>query len=98
MIGRAHRILADLDVPAAGAEGVIVAQGGRYGGYTLYVKNSRVTYEVNAFGHRSAIIVSSAPLPAGKSHIEIDFTPDNSQTNQQVVTAGVGQGEFQRVR
>jgi arylsulfatase A-like enzyme len=92
VIGRAHRITADLDVPAGGAEGVILAQGGRYGGYTLYVKDGHVTYEVNAFGNRSGIIVSSKLLAAGKSHIVVDFMPDDSRLNKEVVTGGVGQG------
>ena len=92
LAGHAHRITADLDIPAGGAEGVIVAQSGRYGGYTLYVKDGRVTYEVNAFGNRTGIIVSSKPLEAGKAHIVVDFEPDNSQTNKAVVTGGVGQG------
>ncbi|MGC9948383.1 MAG: arylsulfatase [Bryobacteraceae bacterium] len=90
--GHAHRITADLDIPAGGAEGVILAQGGRYGGYTLYVKDGHVTYEVNAFGNRTGIVVSSKPLAAGKAHIVVDFTPDDSQPGKQVVTGGVGQG------
>jgi arylsulfatase A-like enzyme len=91
LAGRAHRITADLNIPADGAEGVILAQGGRYGGYTLYVKDGHVTYEVNAFGNRTGIIVSSKPLVAGKAHIVVDFMPD-SQPAKQVVTGGVGQG------
>ena len=47
--GRSHRIVADLEIPASGAEGVIIAQGGRYGGFTLYVKNGKLTYEVHFF-------------------------------------------------
>jgi arylsulfatase len=90
--GHAHRITADLDIPAGGAEGVVLAQGGRYGGYTLYVKDGHVTYEVNAFGNRTGIIVASKPLEAGKAHIVVDFTPDESQPGKQVVTGGVGQG------
>ncbi|MGA3078881.1 MAG: arylsulfatase [Bryobacteraceae bacterium] len=92
VVGHAHRITADLDVPAGGAEGVILAQGGRYGGYTLYVKDGRVTYEVNAFGNRSGIIVSSKPLEAGKAHIVVDFVPDESKPSKEPVPGGVGQG------
>lgn len=92
LVGRAHRITADVDIPPTGAEGVIVAQGGRYGGYTLFVKNGRVTYEVNAFGNRGGVIVSAKPLAPGKAHIVVEFTPDKSQPNKQVTTAGVGQG------
>jgi arylsulfatase A-like enzyme len=89
--GHAHRITADLDIPAGGAEGVILAQGGRYGGFTLYVKDGRVVYEVNAFGNRSGMIVSTKPLEAGKAHIVVDFMPDKSP-NKEPVTGGVGQG------
>jgi hypothetical protein len=89
--GHAHRITADLDIPAGGAEGVILAQGGRYGGFTLYVKDGHVVYEVNAFGNRSGMIVSSKPLEAGKAHIVVDFMPDKSP-NREPVTGGVGQG------
>ena len=96
LAGHAHRITADLDIPAGGAKGVILAQGGRYGGYTLYVKDGRVTYEVNAFGNRTGIIVSSKPLETGKMHIVVDFKPDDSQASKQVVTGGVGQGVTSR--
>jgi arylsulfatase len=68
---------------------VILAQGGRYGGYTLYVKDGRVTYEVNAFGNRSGIIVSSKPLEAGKAHIVVDFVPDESKPSKEPVPGGV---------
>jgi arylsulfatase len=75
LVGRAYRITAEVDVPAQGAEGVILAQGGRYGGFSLFVKDGRVSYEVNAFGNQGGSIISSAPLPPGKDRIEIDFTP-----------------------
>jgi len=42
--GRSHRIVADLEIPANGAEGVIIAEGGRYAGFTLYVKNGKLIY------------------------------------------------------
>jgi arylsulfatase A-like enzyme len=75
LTGRAHRITADVEIPAGGAEGVILAQGGVLGGYTLFVKNSRVTYAVNASGNRAGSVVS-APLDPGKAHIVLEFTPD----------------------
>ena len=39
--GRSHRMTAKLDVPAAARSGVIVAEGGRYGGMSLYVKDGK---------------------------------------------------------
>jgi arylsulfatase A-like enzyme len=74
--GRGHTITADIEVPAQGANGVIVAQGSRYGGFTLFVKNRRVVYEVNAFGNRAGQLVSQGPLPPGKAHIVLEVQPD----------------------
>jgi hypothetical protein len=51
LAGHAYTITADVDVSTDGGDGVIVAQGGRYGGISLLVKDHRVIYEVNAYGH-----------------------------------------------
>ena len=77
LTGRAHRITADVEIPPGGAEGVILAQGGVLGGYTLFIKNGRVVYEVNASGNRAGT-VSSEPLAPGKAHIVLEFTPDTT--------------------
>jgi hypothetical protein len=74
LTGRAHRITADVEIPESGAEGVILAQGGVLGGYTLYIKDNRVVYEVNASGNRAGSI-SSARLSPGKAHIVVEFVP-----------------------
>jgi arylsulfatase A-like enzyme len=73
---RAHLITADLDIPVGGATGAIVAQGGRYGGFTLYAKSRSLIYESNVNGHRVGQVVSSEPLPAGKVSVAVEFTPD----------------------
>ena len=79
---RAHVITANLDVPVAGASGVIVAQGGRYGGFTLYVKSGSLIYESNINGHRVGQVVSSDPLPSGKVIVAAEFTPDGAAPQQ----------------
>jgi arylsulfatase len=73
--GRPYRITAEVIVPASGAQGVIVAQGGRQGGYTLYVKDGRVIYETNFFGHLTGSLVSSEPLNPGKVTVVLEVTP-----------------------
>ena len=78
--GRAHRITAEVDVPAAGADGVIVAEGGRYGGFSLFVKNGKLTYENNTFNQIHEQIVADTNLPAGHSTIVFEFKPDPSTT------------------
>jgi arylsulfatase len=73
--GRKYTITADVDVPSQRANGVIVAQGSRYGGFTLFVKDGHVVYEVNAFGNRAGQLVSQAVLKPGKAHIVLDVVP-----------------------
>ena len=47
---RAHSIEADVDIPAGGAEGVLVAQGGDAGGYAFYLKDGQLCFVYNYVG------------------------------------------------
>ena len=75
LAGRAHRIDAEVVIPASGAEGVIIAQGSRQGGFTLYVKSGHVTYETSSFGHLTGSLVSTEALGAGKASIVVEVSP-----------------------
>ena len=76
LAGRPHQITADIFIPEQGGDGVIIAQGSRYVGFTLFVKDRHVFYEVTADGRRAGRIVSQERLPAGASHIELQVLPD----------------------
>ena len=73
---RSHSITATLDVPAGGAEGVILAQGGRFSGWSLYVKNGRPVYAYNWLGREITRIAGNEPLPTGTVTIKYDFAYD----------------------
>jgi arylsulfatase len=73
-LGGSHTITADIDVPEKGAEGVIIASGGRWGGFSLYVKDGHVVFENNAFGAAHDKIVSRDKLAAGHAHIVYHLT------------------------
>jgi arylsulfatase A-like enzyme len=79
---RAHVITASLNIPVGGATGAIVAQGGRYGGFTLYAKSGSLIYESNINGHRVGQVMSTEPLPAGKVTVAVEFTPDSPVSEQ----------------
>ena len=82
-------------VPAGGASGVIFAEGGRYGGFALYVKNNRLIYENNAQGHAHEKIVSLNALPQGPVHIEYEFQAHSSDVVKGVIAGlhlGSGRG------
>jgi arylsulfatase len=72
--GKAYTLTADVNIPGSGAKGVIIAQGGKYGGFTLFVKNNHLIYEINAFGNRAGRVISSDPLPTGNTHIVVSLT------------------------
>jgi len=77
--GQSHSITADLDIPAGGANGVIIAQAGRFGGWALYMKGGRV-YEVYNYGGIDRYTVSSpAPLAPGRHTVRYDFIYDGGQ-------------------
>jgi arylsulfatase len=53
-----------------------VAEGGRYGGFSLFVKAGKLIFENNTFGTTHQQIVSTAALAPGHNTIVVDFTPD----------------------
>jgi arylsulfatase len=71
-------ITADVEIPAGGANGVILAQGGRFGGWSLYVKDGKPAYTYNFVGLQEYTVNSSAPLAPGKATIKLDFAYDGN--------------------
>jgi arylsulfatase len=69
-------IMADVDVPVQPANGVLVAQGGRFGGWALYVKDGKPVFHYNFLGLKRFNVISEKPLPAGKSTVKFDFAYD----------------------
>lgn len=73
---RTHTFTAYVDVPASGADGVLVAEGGLASGYALYVKDGRPAYTYNYFRRPVTTITAEKPLPAGRSTITLHFAYD----------------------
>ncbi len=73
---RSKSITAEIEIPAAGANGTILAQGGRFGGWSLYVKNGVPAYDYNFLGLQRTSIASTKPLATGKATIRFDFAYD----------------------
>jgi arylsulfatase len=69
-------ITADVAVPDQPANGVLVAQGGRFGGWSLYVMDGKPTYHYNFLGLKRFTIASEKPLAPGKATIVFDFAYD----------------------
>jgi len=69
-------ITADLTIPEGGAKGVILAQGGRFGGWSLYVKDGKPVYTYNFLGLDQYHVAGKNALPAGNVTVELDFVYD----------------------
>jgi arylsulfatase len=75
VLNRAHSITADVEIPAAGAEGVLLCQGSAVGGYSFYLSGGRLHY-VHNYVRRARYAVSSAdPVPAGRHQLRFEFEP-----------------------
>jgi len=73
---RSHTITADVNIPKSGANGVILAQGGRFGGWSLFVKDGKPTYTYNWLGLQRYTVAAKQVLPAGKTTIRVEFAYD----------------------
>jgi arylsulfatase A-like enzyme len=70
---KSHSVTAAIVVPTTGAEGVIVAQGGNIGGWSLYAKGGKLKYCYNLLGIHQFYAESSGPLPAGEHQVRMEF-------------------------
>jgi arylsulfatase len=80
--GRSKTITADVQIPPGGANGVILAQGGRFGGWSLYMKDGKPTYVYNWVGLERYTVSATEPLPPGKAVIRLDFAYDGGGRGQ----------------
>ena len=74
-----HTITAEIEVSDANASGVIIAQAGYFGGWTLYLKNGRVHHEYNWFALERTNIAAPSALGPGKHTIVYEFIPDEAK-------------------
>ena len=74
-----HTVTAEVEVADAKTSGVIIAQAGYFGGWTLYAKNGKVHHEYNWFALERTNIASSSALAPGKHTIVYEFIPDSAK-------------------
>jgi arylsulfatase len=70
-------VTAEVELKDANAQGVIFAQGGRFAGWALYMKDGKVAYEHNYLGLERFKMASPNAMPAGKHTVVLNFTPDD---------------------
>jgi arylsulfatase A-like enzyme len=73
---KSHAITAKIEVPQGGGDGVIIAQGGAYAGWSLYLLEGRPVYCYNVFGLQRFKISGARPVPDGEHQLRMEFTYD----------------------
>ena len=83
---RSHAVTAEITVPDAKAGGAIIAQGGRFGGWVLYLRSGVPAHCYNYLGIQHVFARASQPLTAGKHTIRYEFKYDGGSVGK----GGVG--------
>jgi hypothetical protein len=73
---RSHAVTAQLVVPEGGAEGVVIAQGGAFGGWSLYLHEGRPTYCYNLLGVARFKVAGGEALATGERQVRMEFAYD----------------------
>jgi arylsulfatase len=73
---KSKTITAEVDVPKGGAHGTVIVQGGRFGGWSLYVKDGVPAYDYNFLGLERTTIAGKEKLKPGKATIRFEFAYD----------------------
>ena len=76
LLNTSYTITAEIDVPAGGAEGVIVTQGGRFGGYGLYLLKGKPVFTWNLLDLKRVKWEGPDVLPPGRHTLAYDFKYD----------------------
>ena len=73
---KSHAVTAQIEVPEGGGEGVLIAQGGAFGGWSVYLLGGKPAYCYNLFGLQRFKVVGDAAVPAGEHQVRVEFTYD----------------------
>ncbi len=73
---RSSKVTAELEIPAGRANGAILSQGGRFGGWSLYMKDGKPAYTYNFLGLARYTVAAPQALPPGPVTVTLDFAYD----------------------
>jgi len=73
---KSKTITAEIEVPESGAHGAVIVQGGRFGGWAIYVNDGVPAYDYNFLGLQRFTVASTEKLKPGKATLRFDFAYD----------------------
>src|SRR5690242_9201805 len=72
---KSHSVTAEIVSPE-NANGTIIAQGGFFGGWTVYAKDGKLKYCYNVLGLQQFYVESTEPIPSGQHQVRMEFAYD----------------------
>ena len=83
---KSFSVTADVDVPASGADGVIIAQGGRFGGWAFYAKDGKAKFVYNVLGIHEFATEATEPIPPAPTRCA-SSSPTTAAASPKAVTS-----------
>ena len=80
---KSYNVTAEVVIPEGGANGVVLVQGGAFGGWVVYFKDGQLKFAYNLLGVHRYHVESAAPVAPGKHQVRMEFAYDGE---------GVGKG------
>src|SRR5206468_10204905 len=76
---RSYAIGVELQIDSPDASGVLFAQGARFGGHALYLKDGKFKYVYNWVGEFEQIVESTKPIPPGEHVLSASFVKEGDE-------------------
>jgi arylsulfatase len=73
---KSFSVTANIEVADGGAEGTIIAQGGRFGGWSVYARGGVAKFVYNVLGINEFAIAATEPIPSGAHQVRVEFAYD----------------------
>ena len=78
-----------MSIPEGGAEGVLACMGGKFGGWSLFIRDGRLRYTHNYLKIKDYDVASAGPVPVGKRRLGVRFTPKSKSVRPDFFTGDV---------
>ncbi|GAA3908735.1 arylsulfatase [Microbacterium invictum] len=73
---KSFSVTAEVEIPDSGADGVIITQGGRFGGWSIYLTGGRAKFVYNVLGIHEFAAEATIAVPPGRHQVRMEFVYD----------------------
>jgi arylsulfatase len=73
---KSFSVTAEIEVPDDGVEGVVIAQGGRFGGWAVFTTDGHLAFTYNVLGIQEFTTRAGLPVPSGRHQVRMEFAYD----------------------